>query len=127
MRPQRERTCRDQTIFYMKKSVDKLSAGAAIEIAQSPALSEFLLFLANHGAKEMEGVLRIALKKAAAGLKVAQALKDLEKETAKKRAAADDIGQTGNGRGCKRVRNAYVPSLVGVHGRVSDISPSTQK
>lgn len=78
---QQDRHTRDQTIFYMTKSVDKLSRSAAINIAESRELKDFLLFLVDHGPKEMDSVLKIAAKKAAAAMRVLDAQKEQEKKT----------------------------------------------
>ena len=82
-----ERHVRDQTLFYMQQSVDKLSQNAAISITKSPELKSFLLFLVQHEPKRMDSILKTASKKALESL---SAIKE-QKIAAEKRAAASDF------------------------------------
>ena len=89
-----ERHSRDQTLFYMNQSVEKLSQNAVISITKSPELKNFLLFLVEHEPKRMKGILKTASEKAEAILSAMDAEKGQE-EAAKKRAAPSVVDLLG--------------------------------
>ena len=83
-----ERHVRDQTVFYMRQSVAKLSKNAAIVITKAPELKDFLHFLVEHEPKRMNGLLKAASEKASAALKEIDAQKECECDTTTNKRAA---------------------------------------
>ena len=84
-----ERHTRDQTLFYMEQSVVNLSQNAVIVITKAPELKKFLLFLAEHEPRRMNGILKIVSEKASAAIVAIDAQKEKERNATKRAAPSD--------------------------------------
>ena len=84
---QAERHTKEQITFYMSEAVKKLGPNAAISVAKSAELKNFLLCLAGQAPKESNAVLKEAYYASVKTKKELDAQKKEQVPTTKKRAA----------------------------------------